>query len=229
MLLNCGVGEDSWESLGLQGDPTSPFWRRSALGFLWKELCWSWNSSTLATSCEELTHWKRLWCWEGLGAAEGDDRGWDGWMASLTRWMWVWVNSGSWWWTGRPGMLWFMGSQSRTWLSDWSDLIKKCQNHSWLSDHINRQWFQFGPQASVCPPLTQAFRWFPQWIFFACLWKSEWEWGKGTSGTKVQQSAVSMNFTRRWSKTQVKVMNSQRAFQSELLEKLLEKTCSPVY
>ena len=70
------------------------------------------NSSTLATSCTELTHWKRLWCWEGLGAGgEGDDRGWDGWMASLTRWTWVWVNSGSWWWTGRPGMLQFMGLQ----------------------------------------------------------------------------------------------------------------------
>jgi len=84
MLLNCSVGEDSWKSLGLQGDLTSPFWRRSALGFLWKEWCWSWTSSTLATSCEELTHWKRLWCWEGLGAGgEGDDRGWDGWMESL--------------------------------------------------------------------------------------------------------------------------------------------------
>ena len=112
MLLNCGIGEDSWESLGLQGDPTSPFWRRSALGLLWKEWCWSWNSSTLATSCEELTHWKRLWCWEGLGAAgEGDDRGWDGCMASPTPWTWVWVNSRSWWWTGRPGVLQFMGSQ----------------------------------------------------------------------------------------------------------------------
>ena len=66
----------------------------------------------LATSCEELTPWKRLWCWEGLGAGgEGDDRGWDGWMASLTRWTWVWVNSGSLWWTGRPGVLRFMGSQ----------------------------------------------------------------------------------------------------------------------
>ena len=74
MLLNCGVGEDSWESLGLQGDPTIPFWRWSALGFLWKEWCESWDSSTLATSCEELTHWKRLWCWEGLGA--GKRRGW---------------------------------------------------------------------------------------------------------------------------------------------------------
>ena len=67
---------------------------------------------TLATSCEELTHWKRRWCWEGLGAGgEGDDRGWDGWMALPTRWTWVWVNSQSWWWTGRPGMLRFMGSQ----------------------------------------------------------------------------------------------------------------------
>ena len=103
------------------GDPTSPFWRRSALGFLWKEWCSSWNSSTLATSCEKLTHWKRLWCWEGLGAGgEGDDRGWDGWMASLTRWTWVWVNSGSWWWTGRPGVLQFMGSQRVG--HDWSDL-----------------------------------------------------------------------------------------------------------
>ena len=70
------------------------------------------NSNTLATWCEELTHCKRPWCWEGLGAGgEGNDRGWDGWMASLTRWAWVCVNSGSWWWTGRPGVLWFMGSQ----------------------------------------------------------------------------------------------------------------------
>ena len=82
------------------------------LGVHWKDWCWSWNSKTLATWFEELTHWKRPWCWEGLGAGrEGDDWGWDGWMASLTWWAWVWVNSGSWWWTGRPGMLWFMGSQ----------------------------------------------------------------------------------------------------------------------
>ena len=64
------------------------------------------------TSCEELTHWKRLWCWEGLEAGKtGANRGWDGWMVSPTRWTWVWVSSGSWWWTGRPGVLWFMGSQ----------------------------------------------------------------------------------------------------------------------
>ena len=85
MLLNYGVGEDSWESLGLQGDPASPSWRRSVLGVHWKDWCWSWNSNTLATSWEELTHCKRPLCWEGLGAGgEGDDRGWDGWMASPT-------------------------------------------------------------------------------------------------------------------------------------------------
>ena len=70
---------------------------------------------------EELTHWKRLWCWEGLGAGEeGVDRGWDGWMASLTLWTWVWVNSRSWWWTGRPGVLQLMGSQrvGHDWATD---------------------------------------------------------------------------------------------------------------
>ena len=92
-------------------------------GVHWKDWCWSWNSSTLATSCEELTRWKRPWCWEGLGVGgEGGDRGWDGWMASPTRWAWVWVNSRSWWWTGRPGVLRFMGSQSWTRLSDWTEL-----------------------------------------------------------------------------------------------------------
>ena len=71
----------------------------------------SWNSNPLATWCKELTDLKRLWCWERLKAEEEGDRGWDGWMASPTQWTWVWVNSGSCWWTGRPGMLWFMGSQ----------------------------------------------------------------------------------------------------------------------
>ena len=114
--------------LGLQGDPTSPFWRRSALGFLGKVWCYSWNSNTLATSCKELIHWKRPWCWEGLGpGGKGDDRGWDGWMASLTRCTWVWVNSGKWWWTGRPGLLQFMGSQrvGHNWATElnWTELM----------------------------------------------------------------------------------------------------------
>ena len=113
MFFNCGVGEDSWESLGLQGDPTSPSWRKSVLNIHWKDWCWSWNSNNLATLCEELIHWKRPdagkdWRWRG---GEGDNRGCDGWMASLTQWAWVWVNSVSWWWTGRPGMLQSMGLQ----------------------------------------------------------------------------------------------------------------------
>ena len=57
----------------------------------------------------------------GVGV-EGDDRGWDGWMASATQWTWVWVDSGNWWWTGRPGVLRFVLSQSRTRLSDWTEL-----------------------------------------------------------------------------------------------------------
>ena len=65
----------------------------------------------LATWCEELTHWKRPWCWETLTAGEADDRGWDAWMASPIQWTWDWASSGSWWWTGKPGMLQCVGSQ----------------------------------------------------------------------------------------------------------------------
>ena len=79
MLLNCGAGEDSWESLGLQGDPSSPFQRKSVLNIHWMDWYWSWNSNTLATWCEQLTPWKRPWCWEKLKVGgEGDDRGWGG-------------------------------------------------------------------------------------------------------------------------------------------------------
>ena len=126
MLLNCGVGEESWESLLLQGDPTSPSQRKSVLSVSWKDWCLSWNSNTLATWFEELTHWKRPWCWEKLRAGgERDDRGWDGWMASLTRWTWVWMDSGSWWWTGRPGVLQFMGSQrvGHDWVTELTDWL----------------------------------------------------------------------------------------------------------
>ena len=75
----------------------------------------------------------RLWCWERLRAGgEGDDRGWDGWMASPTQWTWVWVNSGSWWWTRGPEVLWFMGSQR--------------VGHDWVSElnyHLNHFKAQF--------------------------------------------------------------------------------------
>ena len=114
-----------------------PILKESVLDVHWKDWCWSWNSNTLATSCEELTHWKRPWCWEGLGAeGEGDDRGWDGWMASPTQWTWVWVNSGSWWWTGSPVVLWFMGLQrvGHDWMTElnWTEHGKTFESTSWL-------------------------------------------------------------------------------------------------
>ena len=112
MLLNCGVGEDSCESLGLQGDPTSQSYRKSVLNIHWKDWCWSWNANTLANWCEEQSPWKRPWCWERLKAGgEGDNGGWDVWMTSPIWWTWVWVGSRSWWWTGKPDMWQSMGSQ----------------------------------------------------------------------------------------------------------------------
>ena len=105
------------------------------MGVHWKDWCWDWNSNTLATSCEELTHWKTPRCWEGVGAGgEGDDRWWDGWMASPTQWTWVWVNSRSWWWTGRPGVLRFMGSQrvGHNWASElnWTNSFTDEKDHA---------------------------------------------------------------------------------------------------
>ena len=86
--------------------------RKSVLNIHWKDWGWSWSSDTLATWWEELTHWKRPWCWERLKAGrEGDGRRWNGWMASVNWRTWVWASSGSWWWTGKPGVLQFMGLQ----------------------------------------------------------------------------------------------------------------------
>ena len=111
MLLNCGVGENSWESLGLleiqpvhsEGDQSWVFFGRTDAQA---------ETPILWPPHAELTYLKRAWCWKRLKAGgEGDDRGWDSWMASPTQWTWVWVNSGSWWWTGRPGVLWFMALQ----------------------------------------------------------------------------------------------------------------------
>ena len=133
MLLNCGVGnEDSWESLGLHGDPTSQSERKSVLNIDWKDWCWSWSANILATWCEELTHWKRTWCWVRLKAGgEGDDRGWGGWMASLTRWAWFWASSRSWWWTGKPGALRFMGWQKvgLDWASELNWFLVRTKKH----------------------------------------------------------------------------------------------------
>ena len=69
--------------------------KKSTLNIHWKDLCWSWNSNTLATWCKESTHWKRPWYWERLKAGgERGDLGWDGWMTSSTQWTQIWANSG---------------------------------------------------------------------------------------------------------------------------------------
>ena len=91
---------------------------------------WSW--------CEDLTHLKRPWCWERLRAGgEGGDRGWDDWMASPTQWTWVWVDSGSWWWTGSPGLLRFMWSQRVR--HDWTTEL------NWAIAYVHAQSLQSCP------------------------------------------------------------------------------------
>ena len=111
MLLNCGVGEDlrvPWTARRSNQSILKEISPEYSLERLMLKL----KLQYLATWCEELTHLKRPWCWERLKAGgEGDDQGWDDWMASPTQWTWVSVNSGSWWWTGRPGVLQSMGSQ----------------------------------------------------------------------------------------------------------------------
>ena len=111
--LECSLDSKEIKSVNLKGNQPWIF-----IGRNW---CWSWSSNTLATWCKELPHWKNPYCWERLSAeGERGNRGWDGWIASSTQWTSVWLDSGIWWWTGRPGMLWFMGSQSWTRLSDWT-------------------------------------------------------------------------------------------------------------
>ena len=122
---HCWPLKKSWEcSLSKK----SNHWSASSLEVVWALLYL--EKVTLATWCKELTHWKRSWCWERLKVeGEGDDRGWDGWMASPIRWTWVWASSRNWWWTGKPGVLQSMGSQNQTRLSHWTE--------PWLSSTVH--------------------------------------------------------------------------------------------
>jgi len=103
---------------------------------------------------KELTHLKRPCCWERLRAGgEGDDRGWDGWMASLTQWTWVWVNSRSRWWTGSPGVLWFMRSQrvGHDWATElnWILFFYFCFCFSCLRRQVRKILLRFMPQGKT--------------------------------------------------------------------------------
>ena len=129
MLLNCSV-EDSWESLGLQGDPSvhpkgDQSWvfigrtdAEVATPILWPPDVKSWLI------------WKDPDAGKDWGREEKGTTGWDGWMASPTRWTWVWVNSGNWWWSGRPGLLWSMGSRRVG--HDWATELNWTELNRWI-------------------------------------------------------------------------------------------------
>ena len=132
MLLNCGVGEDYWESLNCKEiQPVHPKGDQS----------WVFIGQTDAKTETPIlwpphAKWKSPWCWDGLAAGgEGDDWGWNGWMASLTQWTWVWVNSGSLWWTGRPGVLRFMESQKvgHDWETELNCILDSFVDHNGYS------------------------------------------------------------------------------------------------
>ena len=126
------AGGDAWGSIGLARRSNQSILKeispRCSLEGLMLELKLQYFGY-LTQTADSL---KRPWCWEGFGAGgEGDDRGWDGWMASSTQWKWVWVNFGSWWGTGRPGVLQFMGSQRVR--HDWSPYMYiTTEKRSWI-------------------------------------------------------------------------------------------------
>ena len=130
MLLNCVVGEDSWESLEQQGDQTSQFSRNSVLNIHWKDWCWSWISNTLATLCKELRNWKRLWCLKILKAGgEGDDKEQDGWhhlfnMSFSKLWELV---------MDREAWLTVVHEVSKSWtlLSNWTEMLRDSSQIKW--------------------------------------------------------------------------------------------------
>ena len=172
----------SWAKLGTgQEDPTLGNWGfiRGTMGetvTVFYAEAWSFN--TLTTWCEELTHWKRPWCWERLKAAgEGDDRGWDGWMASLTQWTWVWANSGSWGRTGKPGVLQSTGLQSirHDWVTEqqWRDEMQALEDHPGGHGENRPQCSKASPREASQEPLSGVPR-----SLIRMLWRLPW-WSNG--------------------------------------------------
>ena len=127
MLLNCGVGEDSWESLGLQGDPTSQSYRKSVLNLHWKDWCWAlhtllilWPPDVKNRLIGKDPDAGEVWRQEEKGMTEDEMVGWHHWGNGH-----VWVGSGNWWWTGKPGMLHSMRSQrvDTTDQLNWTEIV----------------------------------------------------------------------------------------------------------
>ena len=137
MLLNCGVGEKSFESLDCKEIQLVHPKRNQSWIFIRRNDVEAETPILWPPDANSRLVWKKkTWCWERLKAGgEGDNRGWDGWMASLTRWTWVWVNSGSWWWTGRPGVLQSMGTQK--------------VGYNWATELILVQWEHTAPQIVI--------------------------------------------------------------------------------
>ena len=122
----------------------------STLNLHWKDWCWSWSSNTLATWCKEPTHRKRQ-------KAKGDDRGWDGWLAWPTQWIWVWASSGRWWRTGKPGKLQSTGSQRvrHNWATEQQqqDVLTRNKQKNKVQKRIAMHSVQFRSVAQSCPTL----------------------------------------------------------------------------
>ena len=132
-----------------------------------------WELNIGATWWEELTHWQRPWCWERLKAGGGgDDRGWNCWMASATQWTWVCVNSGSWWWTGRPGVLRSMGLQrvGHDWATElsWTDWCTKVEVGGKCSERK-------ATNCGHCRGISELWpeRWLHRWLRW---WRICWQW-----------------------------------------------------
>ena len=163
MLLNCGVGEDSWRLPWAALRSNQSILKEISPEYSFEGVMLKLKLQYFGHPMQRTTHWKRPWCWERLKTGEGDNRGWDGWMASPTQWAWTWVSSGSWWWTGRPGVLWSMGLQSWIWLSNWTE-------QAWFLRGVGRSPLSKDEMAHLFWPKTN-YNWF-SW-FFLLLYHDE--------------------------------------------------------
>ena len=148
MLLNCGVGEDSWVPCTV-GRFSQYILKEISPGCSLERLMLKLKLKYFGHLMQRADSFEKTLCWERLRAGgEGDDRGWDGRMASLTQWTWVWVNSGSWWWTGRPGVLQSMGLQrvGHDWAAElnWTELKFEARYLIFIASYLFIFWEHFG-------------------------------------------------------------------------------------